>query len=193
MADSFSPELQRLIDTLTVIAPELAIEVSTAFEAQRFGGIMFELPAHILQYPMDDENHNPTTFIEWVTNNFEMVDERVAEELGYPTFIGSDPNAPNDDNGPINWRPVIWGLPADNSQGSAGPICEHCLDLLDRQPADADLIAEHPTCPICAEDIEQNAIMINLPCRHLFHEQCITLWLHRSSTCPLCRRVIKNL
>ncbi|KAJ5718897.1 ubiquitin-protein ligase E3 [Penicillium malachiteum] len=187
MADSaYSPELQRLIDTLNVIAPEIATEVVAALD-QQFGGIMFELPAHVLQYPMDDENHQPTTFIEWVTNNFDMVDQQVAAEIGHPIHTRSGPNDP------IEWRPVVWGLPTGNGHDAPDPICEHCLDLLPRQPADADIIAEHPTCSICTENVELNSSTLTLPCEHIYHENCITIWLRLSSTCPLCRRVIRNL
>ncbi|KAJ5697179.1 hypothetical protein N7488_010863 [Penicillium malachiteum] len=192
MSDSeYTPEFQRLIDTLELIAPEVAREVLAGLEGQRNGGVMFALPAHILQYPMEDENHRPTTFIEWVTANFDMVDEAAAREIGHPIYSGGHPDDQFAADGSINWRPVVWGIPEDHE--APGPICEHCLGLLPRQPADAAIIAENPTCPICTDDLELEAPILTLPCGHLFHEQCIQIWLCRSSSCPLCRRMIKNL
>ncbi|KAJ5719004.1 hypothetical protein N7493_007459 [Penicillium malachiteum] len=187
----YSPELQRLIDTLELIPPEIAQEVVAGLEGERNGGVMFALPAHILQYPMDDENHRPTTFIEWVSANFDMVDEDVAREIGQPISSGGHPDNKVADDGTINWRPIVWGIPENHE--APEPICEHCLDLLPQQPADATIIAENPSCPICTEAYEVEVPILTLPCGHLFHEQCVQIWLRRSSSCPLCRRVIKNL
>jgi len=43
-------------------------------------------------------------------------------------------------------------------------------------------------CPICKDDKE----LIILNCGHKFCNECITTWLKKSSTCPMCRRVIDN-
>ena len=48
-------------------------------------------------------------------------------------------------------------------------------------------------CAICLENmIEENInpLLFLLPCRHSFHNDCITAWLKKSSTCPLCRSVV---
>ncbi|KAM5511624.1 ring finger domain-containing protein [Fusarium oxysporum f. sp. phaseoli] len=53
---------------------------------------------------------------------------------------------------------------------------------------------EHSTCPyeviicaICLEAIADSDIIRWLPCRHIFHSSCLTLWyLRRHYACPLC-------
>ncbi|CAL4970291.1 unnamed protein product [Urochloa decumbens] len=43
-------------------------------------------------------------------------------------------------------------------------------------------------CPVCLEDVEAGEMVRRLPaCGHLFHVECIDMWLHSHATCPLCR------
>ncbi|KAJ0025261.1 hypothetical protein Pint_08120 [Pistacia integerrima] len=42
-------------------------------------------------------------------------------------------------------------------------------------------------CVICFEKFDNGEEITRLPCYHLFHGDCISKWLQRSITCPLCR------
>ena len=44
------------------------------------------------------------------------------------------------------------------------------------------------SCSICRDELQLNQVILHPSCRHLFHEQCITLWLQSSKACPMCRR-----
>lgn len=50
------------------------------------------------------------------------------------------------------------------------------------------------TCAVCYLNIERGAEdgsgegCIGLPCRHFFHFDCVSRWLHTHTTCPTCRR-----
>jgi len=44
-------------------------------------------------------------------------------------------------------------------------------------------------CPICKED-HKNAI--KLDCNHCFCEECVSQWLERNLSCPLCRANVKK-
>uniref|UniRef100_A0A8C4S7Z5 RING-type domain-containing protein n=1 Tax=Erpetoichthys calabaricus TaxID=27687 RepID=A0A8C4S7Z5_ERPCA len=46
------------------------------------------------------------------------------------------------------------------------------------------------TCSICImsrSEEEEKQQMCQLLCHHKFHLKCITLWLMKRSTCPVCR------
>lgn len=49
-----------------------------------------------------------------------------------------------------------------------------------------------PTCPICLDDFESNQTQVReLPCRHIYHPECIDPFLLRnSSLCPLCKESV---
>ncbi|XP_066325495.1 probable E3 ubiquitin-protein ligase ATL45 [Miscanthus floridulus] len=43
-------------------------------------------------------------------------------------------------------------------------------------------------CAVCLEDVQQGETVRRLlACGHLFHKECIDMWLHSHTTCPLCR------
>lgn len=43
-------------------------------------------------------------------------------------------------------------------------------------------------CAVCLSGLEEGEMARLLPnCNHMFHEQCIDMWLHSNSTCPICR------
>ena len=50
---------------------------------------------------------------------------------------------------------------------------------------------EHPSreCIICTQLFAMGEVLIRLPCSelHCFHRPCISAWLSRQASCPLCR------
>ena len=46
---------------------------------------------------------------------------------------------------------------------------------------------EPPFCCICLQNINIKQKCILLPCGHLFHFQCVKLWLNKNCVCPMCR------
>ncbi|XP_015624933.1 RING-H2 finger protein ATL64 [Oryza sativa Japonica Group] len=43
-------------------------------------------------------------------------------------------------------------------------------------------------CSVCLEELHAGEIVREMPaCKHLFHVECIDMWLHSHRTCPMCR------
>jgi len=59
----------------------------------------------------------------------------------------------------------------------------------------AEVLNHDDCCSVCFEEFKEivNGLDVGLartPCSHMFHYDCITQWLKRSETCPLCRHEI---
>lgn len=46
------------------------------------------------------------------------------------------------------------------------------------------------TCPICLNDMAVGEKVRILPCKHMFHSQCVDEWLRVNASCPTCRTSI---
>ncbi|ESO08959.1 hypothetical protein HELRODRAFT_74541 [Helobdella robusta] len=42
-------------------------------------------------------------------------------------------------------------------------------------------------CPICLAEHDERNKILEFPCHHHFHSKCITPWLEKTNSCPLCR------
>jgi hypothetical protein len=45
-------------------------------------------------------------------------------------------------------------------------------------------------CSICREDYENGDRLAKLPCGHKFHSKCVTSWINRTQSCPMCREIV---
>lgn len=50
--------------------------------------------------------------------------------------------------------------------------------------------AQTVECSICLNPVESEGTIYDIPCKHVFHENCLSKWLERQQTCPLCRAKI---
>jgi len=69
--------------------------------------------------------------------------------------------------------------------------CLRAVSRLKTHRYRADALVEPISCCICLDDLCEGDSCKELPCKHLFHAQCIDPWLlEKSSLCPLCKASI---
>jgi hypothetical protein len=51
---------------------------------------------------------------------------------------------------------------------------------------DTESSEEEPHCSICLCEYEDGDKLISLPCKHIFHDDCISSWTSNNTRCPLC-------
>ena len=42
-------------------------------------------------------------------------------------------------------------------------------------------------CPVCITDVQMEEQIMTLPCRHVYHEECLRPWLAENKRCPTCK------
>lgn len=114
--------------------------------------------------------------------------------------------------GPINIQIAPWlmGQNAGDYVLSAGGLDNVITTLLNQidgagpPPAAKDQIDALPTvlvvqeqvdsslqCHICMEEFQLDEKVRGLPCKHIYHGECIVPWLQLHGTCPVCRKRVE--
>ncbi|KAK2746791.1 hypothetical protein FQN57_002833 [Myotisia sp. PD_48] len=89
-------------------------------------------------------------------------------------------------------RIVSLFMAEEEAENGAVPASNEAIRALpkmtiDKSMLDSDGVAE---CSICMDNAELGSEVTILPCKHWFHDQCISAWLHEHDTCPHCRQGI---
>jgi Ring finger domain len=65
------------------------------------------------------------------------------------------------------------------------------------KPEDADKDSsessdDEPHCSICLGEYEDGEKLVMLPCKHIYHDDCISSWCQNHTRCPLCNIDLEN-
>jgi hypothetical protein len=75
-------------------------------------------------------------------------------------------------------------FPAAYSTTGAPSGCIDQMQLLRMEDFPDDYPRE---CCICMEDFNEQQLIVETACKHVFHKQCCREWLRTARTCPVCR------
>ena len=74
------------------------------------------------------------------------------------------------------------------------PASKQIIDkLIDFKIDESFFESKHDdSCPICKEEYSLKEHVKRLPCKHIFHSNCVNTWLKMHGNCPLCRYVLSK-
>lgn len=76
--------------------------------------------------------------------------------------------------------------------------CQDAVRRMRKVPFDATSLVDPEDalmkeCPICTIAFGVELAIVQTPCDHLFHEECLERWCSSQHVCPLCRSDFRNI
>ena len=79
----------------------------------------------------------------------------------------------------------------NNRQGPA-PAPRSAIDSMPVVKISRRHLNDDPQCPVCTDKFELGAEAREMPCKHLYHTDCIIPWLVQHNSCPVCRHPLPS-
>ncbi|KAI8362645.1 hypothetical protein BD560DRAFT_404406 [Blakeslea trispora] len=76
------------------------------------------------------------------------------------------------------------------SASAPPPAPEQVIDSLPKRSLTDKEKTQEIDCAVCKDNFEPTEQVIELPCLHIFHDDCIKPWLKLNGTCPVCRHSV---
>jgi len=67
------------------------------------------------------------------------------------------------------------------------PAPRSAIDSMPSVKINRGLLDDDPHCPVCTDEFEAGSEAREMPCKHLYHANCIIPWLLQHNSCPVCR------
>ena len=98
-----------------------------------------------------------------------------------------------DDIDPTDYE-ALWDLAERLGEVKSRGLSEEDLKSLSTKKycGKSKVNKEGPQCQVCLSEYKAGENLVNLPCKHDFHDKCIKEWLKRNASCPICRHELKS-
>lgn len=75
---------------------------------------------------------------------------------------------------------------------SVQPASREYLERMETAKVTREMERKGEICTICLAAFKAGEYANRLPCRHIFHGECVVPWLRTRNTCPVCRQVVDS-
>jgi len=75
----------------------------------------------------------------------------------------------------------------DPNQYGNPPAAKDAVNALPKLKVTESILNSEDGCAVCKDTFELDQECVQMPCSHMFCESCISPWLERHNTCPVCR------
>ncbi|KAL8460090.1 hypothetical protein ACS0TY_031852 [Phlomoides rotata] len=79
-----------------------------------------------------------------------------------------------------------------DNQRAPPPVSRSSINALPSIKISKKHIRADSTCAVCKERFELGSQVMKLPCKHLYHSDCIVPWLEQRNSCPVCRQQLTS-
>lgn len=79
----------------------------------------------------------------------------------------------------------------NNRQGPP-PAPQSAIDSMPVVKINRRHLNDDPHCPVCTDEFEVGSEAREMPCKHLYHTECIIPWLVQHNSCPVCRHPLPS-
>ncbi|KAF0919687.1 hypothetical protein E2562_030938 [Oryza meyeriana var. granulata] len=79
----------------------------------------------------------------------------------------------------------------NNRQGPP-PAPQSAIDSMPVVKINLRHLRDDPHCPVCTDKFEVGTEAREMPCKHLYHADCIIPWLVQHNSCPVCRHPLPS-
>jgi len=101
------------------------------------------------------------------------------------SFLGGNPMMDLDS------RIIEEFLRNDPNRHGPPPASQDAVNKL-KETKYSEGVCKTKECTVCQEDYQNEDSILHLPCEHNFHKACVTEWLLRHNSCPICRKGLQG-